>query len=68
MRVYLVIGADRSVRVAKRPRLALNEVAVEVNLRFPDTWGSIISTASVNVPDFAPTVENGDDGGEDGTR
>lgn len=54
--VYLVIGADRSVRAVKRPRLGADEVAVKVNLRFPDTWGTVVGEIDITVPDFAPTV------------
>lgn len=57
-RVYLVIGADKSVRVAKRPRIQADEIAVAINLTFPDTWGRIVSpTVDLTVPDFMPTVE-----------
>lgn len=55
-RIYLVIRADRSVRVAKRPRLCADEIAVEINLSFPEVWGTVVSTMDINVPDFAPVV------------
>ncbi len=55
-RVYLVIRADRTVRVAKRPRLTIDEVAVEINLDYPETWGTVVSRLDIAVPDFAPTV------------
>lgn len=55
-RVYLVIGADRRVRVAKRPQLRPDEVAVEINLTFPDTWGTVVSRVDIAVPDFTPTT------------
>lgn len=53
-KVYLVITADRNVRAAKRPRIAPDEVAVAINLTFPDTWGRVIATLDIGVPDFAP--------------
>jgi hypothetical protein len=54
--VYLVIRADRSVRAAKRPRLAADEVAISVTLEFPETWGRVIDSLRVAVPDFAPSL------------
>jgi hypothetical protein len=61
-RVYLVIGADKRIRAAKRPQIREDEVAIAVNLRFPDTWGRIIDTIEINIPDFAPAVEDLDGG------
>jgi hypothetical protein len=49
-RVYLVVSADRRVRAAKRPQIRMDEVAIAINLRFPDTWGSVIETIDVDVP------------------
>lgn len=55
--VYLVIGADKSVRAAVRPRLGADEVAVLIRLQFPDTWGRVIEgPIDLTVPDFAPEV------------
>ena len=63
-RVYLVIGADQKVRAAKRPQIRADEVAVAINLTFPDTWGRVLPTSiDVTVPDFAPEVEGAEDGG-----
>lgn len=60
MRVYLVVGADRSVRAVKRPHaIRDNEVAIAINLQFPDTWGRVVSTVDIKVPDFAPVVDAG---------
>lgn len=56
--VYLVITADRRIRAAKRPRLGRDEVAIAVRLRFPETWGRVLSTVDVDVPDFAPEAES----------
>jgi len=55
---YLVIRADRTVRVTKRtPRLAADEVAIPINLTFPDHWGRVLTDAiDITVPDFAPEV------------
>lgn len=56
-RVYLVIGADQRVRAAKRPQIRADEVAIAINLRFPDGWGRVVSTMDVTVPDFAPEAD-----------
>ena len=54
-RVYLVIGVDKRVRAAVRPQIREDEVAVAINLEFPDTWGRTIAALDVTVPDFVPT-------------
>jgi hypothetical protein len=54
--VILVIRADRTTRVAKRPRLAADEVGVRINLDFPNNWGRVIGDIDIAVPDFAPEV------------
>lgn len=54
MKVYLVVGADKSVRAAKRPQIKPDEVAVEVTLTFPDTWGKVVKRLEVDVPDWTP--------------
>lgn len=56
-RVYLVIGADKSVRAARQPRIGRDEVAIGINLTFPDGWGHVVGELAVNVPDFAPNAE-----------
>jgi hypothetical protein len=55
---YLVIRADRTVRVTKRsPRLAADEVAIRINLEYPAHWGRVLTDAiDIKVPDFAPEV------------
>lgn len=55
--VYLVIGPDRNVRAAKRPRVADNEILIKIALNYPDNWGRITQTLNVDVPDFTPTAE-----------
>jgi hypothetical protein len=61
-RVYLVIGVDRKVRAAKRPQIRTDEVAIAINLRFPDGWGDVIQTIALDVPDFAPQVLDSGEG------
>jgi hypothetical protein len=53
-RVYLVISADRRVRAAKRPQIRGDEVAIQINLHYPDRWGKVVHTIDLAVPDFAP--------------
>lgn len=55
--VYLVIGADKRVRVAVRPQIRADEVAIAIRLRFPDDWGRVVSTVDLIVPDFVPVVD-----------
>lgn len=57
VKVYLIVDAQQRVRAAKRPRIGADEVAIAVNLRFPDTWGRVVATVDVTVPDFAPVIE-----------
>jgi hypothetical protein len=54
----LVVSASRKVRIAKRPRLYADEVAIPVTLEFPRNWGRVLTDQSitVKVPDFAPEV------------
>jgi hypothetical protein len=55
---YLVIKADRSIRVAKRPRIQADEIAIRVNLNFPEGWGKVLTDPiDINVPDFTPEVK-----------
>jgi len=54
---YLVIRADRSMRVAKRPRVAVDEVAIRLRVNFPPNWGRVLEgEVVVDVPDFTPEV------------
>jgi hypothetical protein len=54
--VYLVVRSDGDVRVAKRPRVAPDEVAIAVQLTFPDGWGKVVKTIDVTMPE-PPTAE-----------
>ena len=55
--VYLVVRADGEVRVAKRPRIAMDEVGVRLNIVMPPGWGTVVSSVDVTMPD-PPVVEN----------
>lgn len=61
LRYLLVIRSDRSVRIAKRPRLHYDEVAIPLDLIFPETWGRVLTDQriTVTVPDFVPEVMQG---------
>lgn len=55
--MFLVIRSDRSCRIAKKPRLAADEVAIPVDLLFPNAWGTVLDQRiTLTVPDFAPEV------------
>ena len=55
--IYLVIRRPLRSRAARRPRLNKDEVAIRINLVFPDTWGKVLpDQVTVTVPDFAPSA------------
>jgi hypothetical protein len=62
-RVYLVIGADRSVRISRatRHRLSIrpDQVAVPIDLTYPERWGRVLDAnpLSITVPDFVPEID-----------
>jgi hypothetical protein len=56
--VYLIVGADKRVRAVTRiGRLRDDEIAIRLNLTFPNTWGRVTSTLDVEIPDYTPTAE-----------
>lgn len=54
---YLVVRVDGSIRVAKKPRIGADEIAIRLHLVFPDNWGKVISDLTVEIPDFTPEVK-----------
>ena len=49
---YLVLRSDGQARVTKRlPRLCHDEVAVKVNVLWPDGWGRVIKELNLEMPD-----------------
>lgn len=55
--MFLVIRSDRTCRIAKKPRIAADEVAIPVDLLFPKAWGTVLDQRiTLHVPDFAPEV------------
>lgn len=55
-RYVLVIRADRSVRVARKPRLGADEVGVRLSITFPEGWGRIVGNVEITAPEFKPEV------------
>lgn len=50
---FLIIRADRSVRVAKKTnRMQPDEVAVKIVLDFPDSWGNVIGEVSIDMSEL----------------
>ncbi len=58
--VYLVVRADGDVRVAKRPRIAADEVAMKLNVTIPDGWGRVVGSLDVVVPEPPAASTAGD--------
>ena len=56
-RYVLVVNAKRQVRVVKKPRLAADEVGVNIVIEFPDSWGKTIGTVDIVAPEFLPEVK-----------
>jgi len=56
-RYILVIRADRSVRIARKPRFGPDEVGVRINITFPGGWGTTVGEIDITAPDFQPTIE-----------
>lgn len=56
--IYILIKPDGSCRLggAQRLRIAADEVAIRVNLRFPKNWGKTIGTIDIDLPDTAPEI------------
>jgi len=58
---YLIVRADRSVRVVRKLQrgLANDEIAIPLVLTFPENWGKIQrgQETEITVPDFTPTLD-----------
>jgi hypothetical protein len=61
--VYVVVRSDGEVKVAKRPRVARDEVAIALNLVFPDGWGQVTQSFDIEMPE--PPVASEPEGGSD---
>jgi hypothetical protein len=58
VKYLLVVSADQKVRVAKRPHVYADEIAIPIHLHFPDHWGRVLKDPiEINVPDFTPEVK-----------
>jgi hypothetical protein len=49
-KVFLVVRSNGDVRVAKRPRVAMDEIAVAVTLHFPAGWGTVAGVLDIKMP------------------
>ena len=63
--VYLVIRADTEVRVAKRPKIAADEIAYRVAIDFPESWGKVVGDIALTAPEFVGAVDVTDFEGPD---
>lgn len=54
--IHILIKPDGTCRLgaAQRLRIAADEVALQINLRFPKSWGKVIGTIDIDLPDTAP--------------
>lgn len=55
--VFLIVKADRSVRIAKKPRINHDEVKIRVVLDFPGSWGREVAKVELKMPEFVPSVD-----------
>ena len=53
----LVVRTDRTVRVARRPHLAIDEVGIDIYITFPGGWGQTVGRVNITAPEFTPTIE-----------
>jgi hypothetical protein len=55
----LVISADRKVRIARRPRIFADEIAIPIVMSYPSHWSRVLTdqTITIEVPDFTPEVK-----------
>lgn len=53
---WLIFRArDRSTRTTRRrPNLEWDEICWRIDLNVPDTWGQLISTISIDLPEVSP--------------
>lgn len=63
-KVFVVIKSDGSVRAARNPRLGGDEVAIRLDITFPDGWGRVTQVFDVQMP--SPPVAAYPEGGTDG--
>jgi hypothetical protein len=49
--VYVVVRSDGEIRVAKRPRLNADEIAIALTLHFPDGWGRVTQNFTIEMPE-----------------
>lgn len=57
IKTYIVVSANGDVRLAKKPRLALDQVAIPLVIHMPDGWGRFVrDQIDVHMP-AVPTFE-----------
>lgn len=56
---YLIVRADGSTRtVTKTPRLAMDEFAFRLRITLPESWGHVLGSIDVEVPDtVVPSIQ-----------
>ena len=58
IRRYLVVRADGSIRLAQRPKLGTDEVAIRLDINIPPGWGKVaVGAFTVDMP-APPTVND----------
>ena len=56
--VYLIVSASQKVRAVTRlTYIKDDEIAIKLNLTFPNTWGRVTQTLDVEIPDFKPVAD-----------
>lgn len=48
--LYVVIKNDGSARVAQKPRIGPDEVAIRLNISWPSGWGEVVKELDVQMP------------------
>ena len=55
---YLIVDSSGDVRVRKTPAMAWNEVAYKLVINVPESWGRVIGSFQVTMPEAPlPDVE-----------
>lgn len=59
MSVVLVVRANGEVRVARRPRIAPDEIGVRLNINLPAGWGTVLGTLDIDMPEPPVVTSSG---------
>ena len=61
IRKFLIVKADGEMRLAQRPRLSLDEIAIPIVVHMPEGWGKVVADQiDVHMPE-PPAFEPVDD-------